>query len=130
MDENHHQYADGKEHFEERMERDLFTYWYAVPSEVAGSPIGFEEYHPCPTVLWAAKDRRYAWIDLTAGPISYGVFAFSVWNTSADNVPEGPHTSGNGLVSDFSIPNLENFKLEDEDEKERGVHEDVCDTLK
>jgi hypothetical protein len=44
---------------------------------------------PCPTVLWSSTDptARYVWIDLTAGPISYG-----------------PQTSGDGIVTEFSLP--------------------------
>lgn len=49
---------------------------------------------PCGTTMWAGRER-YMWIDLTAGPVLYG-----------------PHTSGEGLVSEFSIPRLDNFQVE------------------
>ena len=50
--------------------------------------------HTCGTTMWAGQ-QRYMWIDLTAGPLLYG-----------------PHTSGEGLVSEFSIPRLDNYQVE------------------
>ncbi|KAJ1484221.1 hypothetical protein T484DRAFT_1797744, partial [Baffinella frigidus] len=48
----------------------------------------------------------YAWLDLTAGPILYG-----------------PHTSGEGLVSEFSVPRLDNFRIDGQEaEYEAGSH--------
>lgn len=52
---------------------------------------------PCGTAMWAGQER-YMWIDLTAGPLLYG-----------------PHTSGDGLVSEFSVPRLDNFQVEHEE---------------
>ena len=48
----------------------------------------------CGTTMWAGQ-QRYMWIDLTAGPLLYG-----------------PHTSGEGLVSEYSIPRLDNFQVD------------------
>ena len=50
--------------------------------------------HTCGTTMWAGQ-QRYMWIDLTAGPLLYG-----------------PHTSGEGLVSEFSIPRLDNYQVQ------------------
>ena len=41
-----------------------------------------------------AAALRGRWIDLTAGPLLYG-----------------PHTSGEGLISEFSLPRLDNFQV-------------------
>jgi len=62
----------------------------------AGKLFG-KERRPCGTTMWAGQ-LRYMWIDLTAGPLLYG-----------------PHTSGEGLVSEFSIPRLDNFQVESEE---------------
>jgi hypothetical protein len=57
--------------------------------------------------MWAGQ-QRYMWIDLTAGPLLYG-----------------PHTSGEGLVSEFSIPRLDNYQV-DKDEGHDGHHFAFC----
>lgn len=45
----------------------------------------------CPTVSWLGDGQsRYTWIDLTAGPISYG-----------------PRTAGQGIVTELSLPRVE-----------------------
>jgi len=59
----------------------------------------------CGTTTWAGRER-YLWIDLTAGPVLYG-----------------PHTSGDGLVSEFSLPRLDNFQVDGGmDDYEPGTH--------
>eukprot|EP00824_Muranothrix_gubernata_P000512 TRINITY_DN1058_c0_g1_i1.p1 TRINITY_DN1058_c0_g1~~TRINITY_DN1058_c0_g1_i1.p1 ORF type:complete len:727 (+),score=124.16 TRINITY_DN1058_c0_g1_i1:317-2182(+) len=45
----------------------------------------------CPFSLWAGQER-YAWIDLTAGPVDYG-----------------PQTSGDGIVSEYALPRLSHY---------------------
>ncbi len=64
-------------------------YTYLVDPAAAGTPGAAPNPGPCSTVLWVATapNDRYAWIDLTAGPTSYG-----------------PQTSGDGIVTDFTIP--------------------------
>jgi hypothetical protein len=60
----------------------------------AGKVFGHRR-HGCGASMWAGQ-QRYMWIDLTAGPLLYG-----------------PHTSGEGLVSEFTIPRLDNYQVED-----------------
>ena len=65
-------------------------------AEDAGKAFG-KERRVCGSTMWAGQ-QRYMWIDLTAGPLLYG-----------------PHTSGEGLVSEFSIPRLDNFMVDSEE---------------
>jgi hypothetical protein len=65
-------------------------------ADKAGKTLG-RERRPCGSTMWAGQ-QRYMWIDLTAGPLLYG-----------------PHTSGEGLVSEFSIPRLDNFMVDSEE---------------
>jgi len=58
-----------------------------------GDKLFGKQRRPCGTMMWAGQ-QRYMWIDLTAGPVLYG-----------------PHTSGEGLISEFSIPRLDNFQV-------------------
>eukprot|EP00300_Choanocystis_sp_HF-7_P002301 c11771_g1_i1.p1 GENE.c11771_g1_i1~~c11771_g1_i1.p1 ORF type:complete len:735 (-),score=165.05 c11771_g1_i1:88-2292(-) len=51
-------------------------------------------YSNCPTALWVGESR-YFWIDITAGPITYG-----------------PKSTGDGLVTPLSVPQLSHFYRE------------------
>ena len=77
-------------------ERALF-YWYKPsPSKAAPDSEGtVRELPGCGTTMWSGTEQRYMWIDLTAGPLTYG-----------------PRTSGEGLVSPFTVPHLNNFMVE------------------
>lgn len=80
-------------------------YWY----DTRGKDIGADADPPrgftgCGTTMWAGMER-YMWIDLTAGPISYG-----------------PHTSGDGLVSEFTVPHLDNFQVYGSQDHSTGSH--------
>lgn len=46
----------------------------------------------CPGTLWTSSNQRYFWIDLTAGPVTYG-----------------PSESGEGRVLSHSIPRVEHY---------------------
>ena len=73
------------------------------PGASTSSSSSSRKRRPCGTSMWAGQ-QRYMWIDLTAGPLLYG-----------------PHTSGEGLVSEFSIPRLDNYQV-DKDEGHDGHH--------
>ncbi|EKX39432.1 hypothetical protein GUITHDRAFT_114391 [Guillardia theta CCMP2712] len=75
-------------------EPEYIPYWYDGALKGGSSPGEQKQKSACGTTMWAGLER-YMWIDLTAGPILFG-----------------PHTSGEGLVSELSIPRLDNFQVE------------------
>ncbi len=67
----------------------------------------------CHTLLQIGQ--RYAWIDLTAGPLTYGphgrlvqcAFMMCIY---AMNLMVLPLASGTGLITDSSLPSLDSFR--------------------
>jgi hypothetical protein len=67
----------------------------------------------CHTLLQIGQ--RYAWIDLTAGPLTYGphgrLFQYSLMMCNHDmNLMVLPPASGTGLITDSSLPSLDSFR--------------------
>jgi len=90
----------GEDEKAEEKEDVALKYWY----NTVGKDAPIKGFSSCGTTMWAGVER-YMWIDLTAGPISYG-----------------PHTSGDGLVSEFSVPHLDNFQVYGIQDHSAGSH--------
>eukprot|EP00898_Chlorokybus_atmophyticus_P004638 jgi/Chlat1/5175/Chrsp33S05043 len=61
---------------------------YAYYYEESGTPL-----HSCMGSLWVSKEQRYAWLDLTAGPVSYG-----------------PQSARKGFVQPQDIPRVTKYR--------------------
>ena len=63
-------------------------YWYTDDGAGDGAGGG------CGVTKWVGRDRRYAWVDLTAGPLAYGAA-----------------TAGDGIVTEHTMPRVHRFRL-------------------
>ena len=65
-------------------------YWYTDDGAGDGAGAG----GGCGVTKWVGRDRRYAWVDLTAGPLAYGAA-----------------TAGDGIVTEHTMPRVHRFRL-------------------
>ena len=61
----------------------VLSYWYSPPPATRGG-----EASGCGTTMWSGKER-YVWIDLTAGPISFGPQVVGMEGTMCGENEEG-----------------------------------------